>query len=219
MNKLKHLLGIAITTLALSLGIQYEQQAPLPKPKPVVPQKAVTIVAQKETVMTLSLKAYRYAIARGITTKSYFVVVDYTKPATEKRFFVVDGTGKILFSTYMAHGVNSGKGSIFKSYSNKINSLQSSIGVFITKSFFNGKHGLSLEMEGLDGKFNSNAFERRILIHTATYAGVKKPGNSYGCFAIPMNEAKLIKYIGTGVLLIAYYPDKDWLNTSKFLAG
>lgn len=163
--------------------------------------------------------AYQNALKRGITKASTFIVVDYTIPANKKRFFIIDKNKKIIYSTYCAHGVNSGSRTIFKSYSNKINSLQSSIGVFITKSFFTGKHGLSLEMSGLDGKWNDKAFVRRILIHKADYANGTKPGNSHGCFAIPTKEAYKIKEIGTGVLLVAYYPDKEWLENSKFLSN
>lgn len=211
-NVIRSIIALLTTTVVVSTVVIAPPISQIQPQGDTISKVATPLPASIEKGYT----AYKNAIKRGITKASTFIVVDYTIPANKKRFFIVDKDKKIIYSTYCAHGVNSGKGAVFKSYSNKINSLQSSIGVFITKSFFTGKHGLSLEMSGLDGKWNDKAFERRILIHKADYANGTKPGNSWGCFAIPTKEAYKIKEIGTGVLLIAYYPDKEWLANSKF---
>jgi len=115
----------------------------------------------------------------------YIAVADYTKPATQKRLYIVNlHTGKVR-RFLLAHGVNSGSkgGRVWRS-SNKKGSLMTPFGFFK----IGAKEGITykkrykyLAVHGLEWK-NRNAREREILLHTAWY--VERLGRSYGCFAI-----------------------------------
>src|SRR3990167_4228090 len=61
------------------------------------------------TVLKLGLKAYAHARSRGLDNKQLLTIIDYSKPSTERRLFVVDmHKAKVLFNTWVAHGKNSG---------------------------------------------------------------------------------------------------------------
>lgn len=151
-------------------------------------------------------------------------IVDYSKPSSEKRLWVVDvKKRKVLLNTFVAHGKNSGfsKSTVF---SNKNGSLTSSLGLFRTAQSYYGQHGYSLRLSGMEKNFNDNAWSRAIVVHGSSYADegfvsqYKRTGRSWGCFAVGKKVTKeLINTIKNGSLLFAYYPDKKWLSESKVL--
>lgn len=145
-------------------------------------------------------------------------IVDFTKPSNERRLTIKNmNNDEILLETYVTHG--SGSGQLYATtFSNITNSHQSSIGVFKTGETYIGKHGVSCKLDGLDIGFNDKARSRSIVIHSANYIGDGKTGRSWGCFAVPTALIKtVLDLLKDGHLLIAYYPDKNWLNTSKWL--
>lgn len=161
-------------------------------------------------------RAYNYALANKITTSDRWIYVDFTKPSDEKRLFVMEGD-RVIFSTYVTHGAGSGKGPKPTQFSNINNSHMSSIGVYVTLNTYTGKHGLSRQIKGLEFT-NDGALKRSVVIHSASYIGDGKTGTSWGCFAVPLADIEtILDYSKKGTLLIAYYPDKDWLSKSKFL--
>lgn len=157
-----------------------------------------------------------------INAKSIVTIVDFSKPSTEKRLWVIDtSNNKILFNTWVAHGRNSGFLNSTK-FSNKPSSNQSSLGVYLTKGKYHGKHGLSVVLEGLEPDFNSNAKSRGIIMHSASYASRNflrangRLGRSLGCFSLdPEIGKEIMNYIYSNTLVIAYYPDENWLKNSK----
>lgn len=157
-----------------------------------------------------------------INPKSIVTIVDFSKPSTEKRLWVIDtSNNKILFNTWVAHGRNSGFLNSTK-FSNKPSSNQSSLGVYLTKGKYHGKHGLSVVLEGLEPDFNSNAKSRGIIMHSASYASRNflrangRLGRSLGCFSLdPEIGKEIMNYIYSNTLVIAYYPDENWLKNSK----
>jgi hypothetical protein len=180
-----------------------------------------------KNVLKLSLAAYIRARHKGLDTKQLLTIVDYTKPSTERRLWVVDlKSAKVLFNTWVTHGKNSGTINA-TSFSNQPGSLKSSLGVFVTTgSPYVGGNGYSLRLLGLEQGINDKAFERDIVVHGAWYANpnvVKRYGflgRSWGCLAV--NEGMihpLINTIKDNTLVFVYYPDKNWLNHSSFLAG
>lgn len=178
-----------------------------------------SISATNNPIISLAKTVVEKAKKRYIIRQSarIAIVVDFTKPNTSKRLYVVDVyTNRILFSTYVAHGEGSGQSAYPTRFSNIINSHMSSIGVFKPGSRYYGGNGLSISLYGLEFT-NSNAYKRRIVVHGATYAG-KIDGFSWGCFAVPYNDiTELYSYINTQTLIIAYYPDGKWLDNSRFL--
>ena len=151
-------------------------------------------------------------------------VVDFSLPSNEKRLWVFDLIEKkLLFHTYVSHGINSG--ALWSDYfSNKNDSKASSIGVYRTEKSYRGRHGLSLQLEGLDAGDNDNASRRAIVMHGGWYVEesfIKKygrAGRSWGCPAVPTHLTEpIINTIKDDSLFVAYYPDDHWLLKSKFL--
>jgi hypothetical protein len=179
-----------------------------------------------QKVLKLSLNAYMKARQRGLDGKQMLTIIDYSKPSTERRLWVVDvRSGKVLFNTWVSHGKNSGN-LMATSFSNQSGSLKSSIGVFLTDQPYMGHNGYSLRLSGLEAGINDNAFRRDIVVHGAWYVQpdvIKKYGQigrSWGCPAVdPREAAPLINTIKNSTLVVVYYPDKNWLNHSTFLAG
>ncbi len=177
-----------------------------------------------DKVLELALSANECAKKKGYNKKNILTILDYSLPSTKKRFWVLDlDKDKVVYSICAAHGRNSGANFTF-SFSNKNRSLQSSIGVFVTGDTYIGKHGLSLELFGQEPGFNSNAHSRRVVIHAASYVTEQfardhgRIGRSWGCPALNPKFAKpVIKEIRNGTVLFSYYPDKKWLNESKYL--
>ena len=139
------------------------------------------------------------------------VLIDYTKPSTEKRFYILDLLQKkLLLSTYVAHGRGSGD-NYAVAFSNRPGSYQSSLGFFRTGDTYMGKNGYSLFLDGLEKGINDKARERAIVVHGANYAdpavlkGQQRLGRSLGCPALPPDISKqVIDTIKGGVLLYIY---------------
>jgi hypothetical protein len=175
-------------------------------------------VSNSATARSYAIKAHANAVKAGITNSPLVAYVDFTKPSTEKRFFIYDTKNHTqVFSTYTAHGRGSGLGAYPRVFSNISGSKASSLGTYITTATYSGKHGYSLRIKGLDQGLNNNALSRTIVVHGASYAGKGKTGTSWGCFAVPYADStKVINYIKNGVVIFAYYPDSK-LMRSKWL--
>jgi hypothetical protein len=177
-------------------------------------------------VLHTSLTAYLTARHKGLDNRQMLTIIDYSKPSSEKRLWVVDlKNNKVLFNTYVSHGKNSGD-LMATSFSNQPGSLKSSIGVFLTDQPYVGNNGYSLRLSGLEQGINDNAFNRDIVVHGAWYATPDvarrygQLGRSWGCPAVSEHEAApLINTIKNSTLVVVYYPDRNWLNNSTFLAG
>ena len=159
-----------------------------------------------------------------MTAPRTLTVIDYSKPSTSKRLWVYDLDKKaLLFEDLVAHGSGSG-GNFATSFSNLEDSHQTSLGLFVTGQPYTGQNGYSLRLDGLDAGFNDRARERAIVIHGAPYVDEDlaraqgRLGRSWGCPAVRAGIAReLIDTVRGGGLLFAYYPDAEWLATSRFL--
>lgn len=152
-------------------------------------------------------------------------LVDFTKPSTEKRMFVIDlDNKKILLSTYVSHGKNTGD-LYAKSFSNKNGSHKSSPGFFLTGNIYNGINGASLQLYGLEKGLNDNVRMRDIVIHGASYANPSfiakngRLGRSKGCLAVPTGDNdKLIHLINGGSVCYVHideFEKNDRYNVKK----
>lgn len=168
----------------------------------------------------VGLPAFRQALAGyktyGSNENSLLALIDFTKPSTEQRFCVVDlAEKKVLFTSHVAHGRNSG-GNYATSFSNQPGSYKSSLGFFRTGGTYYGKNGYSLLLDGLEKGVNDKARERAIVMHGAPYADPNvlqhqdRLGRSLGCPALPPDVSrKVIDTIKEGALLYIYGNDKD----------
>ncbi|MGF1688646.1 murein L,D-transpeptidase catalytic domain family protein [Photobacterium japonica] len=142
--------------------------------------------------------------------KSLLTIIDYGKPSTEKRFYVIDlKTNTLIYHTYVTHGVNSG-GKTSTRFSNVVNSRQSSLGTFLTDGTYYGGNGYSLRLDGLTHGVNDNARRRYIVVHGAKYANesfIRRNGylgRSWGCPALPTQLARqIIDKIKNGSVIYA----------------
>lgn len=148
-------------------------------------------------------------------------IIDFSKPSAEKRLFILDlKNQKLLYLTFVAHGKNTGL-NIATKFSNTNRSLQSSLGLYQTGEPYQGKHGYSLRLDGLEKGFNDNARSRAIVIHGAEYVSEDfieshgRLGRSWGCPALPVEETKeIIDLIKGGTCLYIYADDKNYLENS-----
>ena len=145
--------------------------------------KRTTDVSQKALAKTFAY--YEENRYKKHLSPDYIAIADYTKPATQKRLYVINlHTGEVN-RHLVAHGKNSGSrwGRVWHS-SNKMGSNMTPYGFFkvgTKEGITFKKHYRYLSIEGLEWK-NRNAKKRDILLHTAAY--VNWNGRSYGCFAI-----------------------------------
>jgi hypothetical protein len=125
--------------------------------------------------------------------------------------FLVD----ILRGTTTALLVAHGKGSdpdhsgMLQSFSDVVGSAATSEGAYLTGDAYEGVHGPSRRLIGLDPG-NAHAEERAIVIHSAWYANPDmaakqgKLGRSDGCFAVGEADiATVLARLGKGRLLYA----------------
>ena len=168
-----------------------------------------------------ALKGYLKLQKEGkIEENSYLTVIDMSISANRNRFFLIDVENKkIIHKSIVAHGRNSG-GEFAKFFSNKIGSFKSSIGFYRTAETYQGKHGLSLRLDGLEYS-NNNARKRAIVIHAADYVSsvfIQKNGRlgrSLGCPSLPQkNYNQIVHKIKNGSLLFIYYPEDNYLKNS-----
>ena len=156
-----------------------------------------------------------------LTNTKLLSIIDYSKPSSEKRFFIIDiKNHKLLYHTLVAHGKKSGYLNATK-FSNKIRSYKSSLGFFRTGNSYFGIRGYSLKLEGLEKGINDNARLRGIIIHGANYVDERLAngngviGRSWGCPAVSKKLSKeIINLLEGGSLLYIYANDELYKENS-----
>ncbi|MBC2856784.1 MAG: murein L,D-transpeptidase catalytic domain family protein [Cetobacterium sp.] len=156
--------------------------------------------------------------------KEIVTIIDFTKPSTKERFYVLDLKEKhMLYKSVVSHGKNSG-GNMATSFSNQNGSNKSSLGFFLTENTYFGKNGYSLRLDGLEEGINDKAKERAIVVHGANYAnpsaisGLGRLGRSLGCPALPTNISKeVINVIKDGSVMYIHGNDNQYLAKSHLI--
>ncbi len=195
------------------------------KPKNLYDSLALGSLGLTRQAFDYAFQGFTYLKEIGkIENEAILSIVDFSKPSSQKRLFIIDLQGaKLLFNTYVAHGLRSGK-EFAKQFSNSLNSYKSSLGFYETADTYNGKNGYSLHLEGLEKGINDNAYRREIVIHGADYVdgGIAQQrgyiGRSWGCPAIPEDlHIPIIDKIKNGTCLFIFSPDKNYIKRSKIL--
>ena len=142
----------------------------------------------------------------------YWAIVDFNQPSTSKRLYVFDAVEKKVERYYVAHGRGSegtAGNNIPAIFSNQSGSNSSSLGIYRALDEYNGHHGRSLRLEGLEPT-NSNALSRAVVMHTADYVSdafireTGRIGRSEGCFAVERSVGNtLIDELKDGAYIIA----------------
>lgn len=149
-----------------------------------------------EDTLISSLNKTNYKLIKSYG-RQRIIFIDYSLPSFRKRLWVIEGD-TILLNCRVSHAKNSGL--IYATnFSNISKSHKTCIGKFKSLDSYNGKHGLSMRIKGLDNT-NNNALSRAIVFHSADYAEFNflithgYLGRSLGCFVTAKDDnVKIIK--------------------------
>ncbi|HEY6142362.1 MAG TPA: murein L,D-transpeptidase catalytic domain family protein [Flavobacterium sp.] len=162
-----------------------------------------------------ALKGFYLLKEKGLVKKDILTLVDFSLSSNVKRLWVIDlSTNTILYNSLVAHGINTGEEFAY-SFSNANSSFKSSLGFYATGEVYNGKHGMSLKLDGLEKGINDNARVRGVVMHAADYVSNtfikfhKRLGRSQGCPAIPGEVLKdIVSTIKDKSCLFIYHPSR-----------
>lgn len=154
--------------------------------------------------------------------KNIITIVDYTKPSTRDRLFIIDlEKPELRYKTLVAHAKNTGQ-NFAEKFSNSDESKKNSPGFYATAETYYGKHGYSLRLDGQEPGINDNARRRAIVVHGADYVSKKfikthgRLGRSWGCPAVPIELSKeIIDTIKNGTCFYIHTKDKSYLRQSS----
>jgi hypothetical protein len=174
---------------------------------------------------TKALEGFYQLKQKGLVQNDILTLIDFSLSANSKRMWVIDmTTNTVLYNTLVAHGRNSGE-EFATQFSNKSESYQSSLGFYLTGETYQGKHGLSLRLDGLERGINDKARDRAVVIHGADYVSEqfikqnKRLGRSQGCPALPVElNQEIIKTIKDKSCLFIYHPSRSYKVASKLIS-
>ena len=172
-----------------------------------------------------ALKGFYLLKEKGLVQKDILTLVDFSLSSNVKRLWVIDlSTNTILYNSLVAHGRNTGD-EYANSFSNANSSFKSSLGFYATGEIYNGKHGMSLKLDGLERGVNNNARERGVVIHSADYVSNsfiknnKRLGRSLGCPAIPTESLNgIVNTIKNKSCLFIYHPSRSFKTISDLFS-
>ncbi|CAN5188904.1 murein L,D-transpeptidase catalytic domain family protein [soil metagenome] len=182
-----------------------------------------TNIPSPESFKNGMLGYYKLA-GQNLIGKEILTIIDFSLSSKQKRMWVLDMENhEVLIHSVVSHGKNTGDDYATK-FSNTLNSLQSSLGFYITGETYMGGNGYSLFIDGMEEEFNSRARERYVVIHGAAYANPEsiknlgRLGRSYGCPAVPTAITKeFIDLIKDRSVVYIHSNDKDYSARSKMI--
>ncbi len=226
--KLSHLILSSLILILVSCSSEYRTEN-IQEPDESTKKKIEELYHSAQLKKVIPFTIFEMAMIgfyniEDLKISDKIVIIDYSKPSTAKRFYVIDlENKKLLYQSLVAHGKNSGN-NFASTFSNELNSKQSSLGFFITAETYEGKHGYSLKLDGIEKGINHNARERNVVIHQADYVSEKfiqkqgRLGRSWGCPALPKAlSEKIINSISGGRCVFIYGNDKSYQQKSKYI--
>ena len=174
---------------------------------------------------TVGFEGYEQLKQQGKIKNEILTIVDFSLPSNQERMWVIDmNSQKVILKSLVAHGRNSGL-EYATNFSNQNESFKSSLGFYLTGEVYNGKHGLSLRLDGMEFGINDNARNRAIVIHGADYVSTSfiqktgRLGRSQGCPAVPYELHKELIQITKGKSCVfIYHPSKSYSVKSKLVS-
>lgn len=167
-----------------------------------------------------------------ISNRSYVGIIDYTKPSSQKRFYLINlKTGEVK-SHYVSHGrygethranqsiksspkANSVREA--KHFSNEPGLNATAGGFYITGGEYSGKYGRSQVLHGLERGVNDNACKRAVVIHPSSM--IKQTGvyrMSSGCPMVSYSEIdQVINKLRSGALLYKFTTVESTLSANQ----
>lgn len=179
-------------------------------PEPAIRRVLETIDLYKNK--TITLKEGNTFKKLKLQNFKYTVIIDFSLPSNQKRLYLINLQSGIVEKYYVAHGINTGITEALR-FANKENSKMTSLGLYLTGGSYQGSHGNSLYLHGLE-ESNNLAFERNIVMHGAPYVSIdflnkyNRMGRSWGCPAVSTAIIqKIIPLIKDGALLYHFHQD------------
>jgi hypothetical protein len=179
----------------------------------------------KEECFVEALRGFYTLKEKGLIKKDILTLVDFSLSSNAKRLWIIDlSTNEVLLQSLVAHGRNTGE-EFANNFSNTPESFKSSLGFYATGEVYNGKHGLSLKLDGLEKGLNNYARKRAVVIHGADYVSEsfikyhKRLGRSQGCPAVPLEFAsEIITMIKDKSCLYIYHPSLNNLKQIRLIS-
>ncbi|MFB9078861.1 murein L,D-transpeptidase catalytic domain family protein [Flavobacterium procerum] len=174
---------------------------------------------------TEALKGFYLLKEKGVIKKNILTLIDFSMSSNTKRLWVIDlSTNTVLFNSLVAHGRNTGE-EFATAFSNLNSSFKSSLGFYATGEIYQGKHGASLRLDGLENGVNDNARERGVVMHGADYVSEsfirdhKRLGRSQGCPAVPVELTnEIIQLIKDKSCLYIYHPSRNFTMEERLIS-
>jgi hypothetical protein len=175
----------------------------------------VAFAGLSQAMVSAAQQAVSCARARGVVARhDVLTLIDYSLPSTEPRLWVLDlEHNKVLYHELVAHGSGSGENLAVR-FSNEKDSRATSLGLYLTGATYEGVHGYSMKLQGLEPGRNDAAERRNIVLHGAWYVSADqirqygRLGRSWGCPAVSEAVAgPIIDVIKDGSFLYAYASD------------
>jgi len=172
-----------------------------------------------------ALKGFYALKEKGAIKKDILTLIDFSLSSNSKRLWIIDlATDQILFQSLVAHGRNTGE-EFANNFSNSPESFKSSLGFYVTGEVYNGKHGISLKLDGLEKGINDSARKRAVVVHGADYVSESfikqhnRLGRSQGCPAVPVEFAsEIISMIKDQSCLYIYHPSLNNLKQPRLIS-
>ncbi|MGQ7946461.1 murein L,D-transpeptidase catalytic domain family protein [Flavobacterium sp. WC2509] len=167
----------------------------------------------KQECFDVALKGFYALKDKGLIKSNILTLIDFSMSSNLKRLWVIDlSNNVVLFQSLVAHGRNTGE-EFATNFSNTPESFKSSLGFYVTGEVYNGKHGISLKLDGLEKGLNDNARNRAVVVHGADYVSEsfiknhQRLGRSQGCPAVPVEfVSNIIEMIKGQSCLYIYHP-------------
>lgn len=183
---------------------------------PIVAERNSDVFLQLAATVGQSIPAKRlleYRLENDLQDNPrYWAIVDFGQHSKQKRLYVFDTQSDTVTQYYVAHGKGSDPdhNGIADTFSNISGSNKSSLGIYWCDKPYDGNHGLSMRLKGLEDT-NSKAEARKIVFHRAEYVSDEfiedngKIGRSEGCFVVENTVCDaLIRQLKNGSYLTAW---------------
>ena len=208
------LTGLGFASLPVSMARAAAQAAALPSIQGIAPPSGPMIGMPLKASLGPLLDRGRAALdahADMVHLRDRIALADFSAASSQLRFHIVDLAAGQAVSYLVAHGSGSDPdhSGYLQTFSNEPDSQATSEGAYLTSELYDGSHGASMRLVGLDAT-NINADIRAIVIHSAPYVSEDhiavwgKAGRSNGCFVFaPHLITQVLGLLGPGRLLLA----------------
>ena len=155
-------------------------------------------------------RAFAFLKDHYVQNTRYIGIVNFDQPSNQRRLSVIRLSDGRVEKFLVAHGEGSGE-RYATEFSDEHRSHQSALGIYLTDDEYEGKHGRSLKLRGMEGS-NNESESRAIVIHGAGYVSdetIREQGmigRSWGCPAVDYDDRDhIIDELHGGAILLLYH--------------